>query len=377
MAAPLSPLRIPTAAGSAYAVRFASLAEVPLLARRIGLGPGRALVVTDDHVAELYLDALCEALETDGWTPFPLIIPHGEGSKSIETYRLIADWALGLSIDRETPVIALGGGVVGDVAGFAAATLLRGLPLVHVPTTVVAQVDSALGGKTGINHPRGKNLLGAFYPPRLVVSDWSLLRSLFSRDVKAGAAEVVKHGLVADAALARRLDADLPLLLSLDAETAPSLLRDAAAVKARIVAADEHEAGQRALLNFGHTFGHAIEKVSGMAGAILHGEAVALGMKAALHLSASLAAGRALAPDAELPLPFAEAAALVDRLRVKASIAGQPMRPLIEATGADKKRLGGAQRYIVLDGIGEGRVAENVPDAMVEAAWASIGATSE
>ena len=372
MAAPLSPLRIPTSDGRAYAVRFATLAEVPLLSARLGLGPGRALLLTDDHVADLYLDPLAEALEADGWTPLPLIVPHGEASKSLDTYRLVLDWALSLGIDRDTPVFALGGGVVGDLAGFVAATLLRGLPLVHVPTTVVAQVDSALGGKTGVNHARGKNLIGSFYPPRLVVSDWSLLKSLFDRDVRAGLAEVVKHALVADAGLAARLQQDLPRLVTLDPDTAPALLRDAAAVKAGIVAADEHEAGRRAILNFGHTFGHAIEAATGY-GTVLHGEAVAVGMQAALHLSASLAAGECLAPDADLPAPFDRASALVDGLRLSPSLGGLDPAVLMEAMETDKKRDASGLRFIVLDDIGSARVASDVPRGWVEAAWAHVG----
>ncbi|MEL6616467.1 MAG: 3-dehydroquinate synthase family protein, partial [Bacteroidota bacterium] len=282
----LRALRIPTSSGAAYAVRFEPLAQAPALMERVGLDPGRVLVVTDDHVADLYLDTLCEAFEDAGWSPFPLIVAHGEGSKSMDTYGLVLDWALSLGVTRSTPVVALGGGVVGDLAGFAAATLLRGLPFVQIPTTVVAQVDSALGGKTGINHARGKNLIGSFYPPRVVVSDWEVLRSLFRSEMRAGCAEVVKHALVADRPLTSRLREHLSALMALDADLAPGLLREAAKVKATIVSADEHEAGRRALLNFGHTFGHAIEAVAGY-GRILHGEAVAVGMRAALHLSAS------------------------------------------------------------------------------------------
>lgn len=335
---------------------------------RVGLGPGRALIVTDDHVADLYLDTLSQAFEDAGWDPFPLIVAHGEGSKSMETFGLVLDWALTLGITRSTPVVALGGGVVGDLAGYAAASLLRGLPFVQVPTTVVAQVDSALGGKTGINHARGKNLVGAFHPPRLVVSDWEALRSLFRSEMRAGCAEVVKHALVADRPLASRLQSHLAALMTLDADLAPGLLRDAAKVKATIVSADEHEAGQRALLNFGHTFGHAIEAVAGY-GRVLHGEAVAVGMRAALHLSASLQAGEPLAPEADLPAPFAEGDALVSELRIPTHIDDLEVDALNRAMQSDKKRAASGLRFVVLDGIGAGRVASDVPQEMVDAAW--------
>ncbi len=365
----LRPLRIPTAGGTAYAVRFEPLARVPELAERAGLDPGPALVITDEHVADLHLGELMEAFGARGWRPRPLVVAPGEASKSLDTYSLVMDWALGVGITRQTPVFALGGGVVGDLAGFAAATLLRGVPLVQIPTTVVAQVDSALGGKTGINHPAGKNLIGAFYPPRLVVSDWGLLRTLFRSEVRAGCAEIVKHALVADRPLATRLQQDLGALMGLRDPIAPELLRDAAAVKAGIVSGDEREAGRRALLNFGHTFGHAIEKVAGY-GRILHGEAVAVGMRAALHLSSSLQAGEPLGAEADLPAPFAEADALVRELRIRATLDGLDTPELMAAMQSDKKRAASGLRFVVLDAIGEGRVADGVPSEMVEAAWA-------
>ena len=365
--AELRPLRIPAGSG-AYAVRFGPLAGAPRMMRRAGLDPGPALVVTDTTVAGLYLRGLTGALREDGWWPETFAVEPGEGSKSVGTYRALVDWALAQGITRETPVVALGGGVVGDLAGFAAATLLRGLPLVHLPTTVVAQVDSALGGKTGVNHARGKNLIGAFHAPRLVLADWRALRTLAAEEVRAGCAEVVKHGLVADAALARHLQLSLGALLALDPEATPQVLRDAAAVKARVVAADEREAGQRALLNFGHTFGHAIERVAGY-GRVLHGEAVAVGMRAALHLSASLRAGRPAPPEAPLPEPFAEADALVRALGVPTRLDGMDPAALTDAMRTDKKRAASGLRFVVLRGVGEGFVASGVPPEMTAAAW--------
>ena len=375
----LRPLRIPTSGGRAYAVHFAPLDRVSDLAVRAGLGPGPCLILTDDHVAELHLDALADGLAEAGWRPATHIFPHGEASKSLKAYGKILDWTLASGATRSTPIFALGGGVVGDLAGFVAATALRGLPLVHIPTTVVAQVDSALGGKTGINHPEGKNLIGSFYPPRLVVSDWRTLQTLFKSEVRAGCAEVVKHALVADRKLARKLYEHLPALLNLDEQLAPELLREAANVKATIVAEDEREAGKRALLNFGHTFGHAIEREAGY-GTILHGEAVALGMRAALHLSASLATGETRSPDDILPDDFSDADYLIRNLRIPTVLNGLDTSALMQAMQTDKKRDASGLRFVVLDRIGEGRIVPDVPLEKVEAAWAyarRVGASGE
>ena len=349
--------------GRSYAVHFEPLATVPGHLRDVGLVPGRALVVTDETVGGLYLDAVAGALRADGWRVEATAVPAGEGSKSLGPYGDLLDWALGHQIDRGTPLLALGGGVVGDLGGFAAATLLRGLPLVHLPTTTIAQVDSAIGGKTGVNHAAGKNLVGAFHQPRLVLADPATLRTLPDREFRSGLAEAVKHGLIADAALADRLAAEWDAVVGREPGAVAALVRDAAAVKAHVVAADEFEAGARATLNFGHTFGHALEREAGY-GALTHGEAVALGMRAALYLSASLAAGR-VAPDLG---PFAAADALVARLA--------PPPPALDAgaltaaMATDKKRTAGGLRFVVLDAVGEARLADGVDGALVRAAWA-------
>ena len=281
----LAPVRVRLDGGRSYAVRFRSLADVPALLVEAGLRVGRCLVVTDAHVAAHYRAPLAHALDAAGWTPRVVVLPPGEATKSDVHLRGLYDEALAWGLDRQTPVVALGGGVVGDLAGFAAATLLRGLPLVHLPTSLVAQVDSALGGKTGLNHATGKNLVGAFWQPRLVVTDTTTLATLPQREWTSGLAEVVKHALIADPDLAAFLEAHwADLVLRRDDEAVAQMVRRAAAVKARIVSADEREAGRRALLNFGHTFGHAVEKVAGY-GTFTHGEAVALGMRAATALS--------------------------------------------------------------------------------------------
>lgn len=365
---------VPLPHGRAYTVHFEPLDAAARLLREAGMDPGPALVVTDETVGPLYLDRLTRALRADGWRPEARAVPAGEGSKTLGVYGGLVDWALGLGVDRQTPVLALGGGVVGDLAGFIAATLLRGLPFVQVPTTVIAQVDSAIGGKTGVNHEAGKNLVGAFHQPRVVLADPATLQTLPRRELASGLAEAVKHALIRDPDLAARLDQDLDRLLDCDAAALARTVRDAAAIKAAIVAADEREAGDRAILNFGHTFGHAIEKAAGY-GAFTHGEAVALGMRAALHLSSSLRLGRVLAPDAALPDPFAAADRLVSRLPTPALPDRLSVDTLLDAMGGDKKRRAGRLRFVVLDAIGDARLAEDVDEGAVRAAWRSVGAS--
>lgn len=355
-------VHVALSAGRSYAVHFEPLATTPMHLREAGVAGSRVLVVTDETVGPLHLGTLADALRADGWRIETATVPAGESSKSIDQLSALADWALGLGIDRGTPVLALGGGVVGDLAGFAAATLLRGLPLVHLPTTTISQVDSAIGGKTGINHATGKNLIGAFHQPLLVLADPATLDTLPERDFRSGLAEAVKHALISDTDLAARLDRDWDALLAHDPVVLGTLVRDAAAVKAAVVEADEVEAGERAFLNFGHTFGHALEREAGY-GTLTHGEAVALGMRTALHLSASLRLG-AVAEDLGA---FAEA----DRLVRRVAPVPPPLDPaaLTAAMATDKKRTASGLRFVVLDAVGVPRLADDVPPEMVEAAW--------
>ncbi len=358
-----SPVSVPLGDGRAYALHLRPLTDAPTLLREAelreaGLRAPRCLVVTDATVAALYLDRLRAALERDGWTVHAHVVPAGEASKSADRLGALYDWALGIGIDRETPLLALGGGVVGDLAGLGAATLLRGLPLVHLPTTLVAQTDSALGGKTGINHAVGKNLIGAVWQPRAVLADTQTLRTLSERDWASGLAEVVKAALIADAAFAAWLGARWQDILDREPAVVTALVRRAAAIKAGIVAEDERETGRRALLNFGHTFGHAVERASGY-GAFTHGEAVALGMRAALHLS------RTLAPEVD----FERAEALVARLPVPPGLAAVPTGALVAAMGSDKKRRDGKLRFVVLSAVGQARLVSGVTPGAVEAAW--------
>lgn len=353
----LAPISVPLGPRT-YAIHVRTLADAPALLAEAGLRAGPCLVVTDRHVAEHYLDPLVERLRAAGWTPHPFVLPPGEATKSEAHLDALYAWALGLGISRETPVLALGGGVVGDLAGFAAATLLRGLPLVHLPTSLVAQADSAIGGKTGINHAVGKNLIGAFHQPRLVLADPAALRTLPEREFTSALAEVVKAALVADAAFADWLAERWDAVLARDPDALPILVYRAAAVKAAVVAEDERESGRRAILNFGHTFGHAIERVAGY-GTFTHGEAVALGMHAALALS------RTLRPAADLDA----AEALVARLPAPSGLRALATDDLLAAMATDKKRTAEGLRFVVLDAVGRARVVEGVARGAISAAW--------
>lgn len=358
------PISIRLGSERGYRLFFEPLDTLPHLLVAHDVRPGRTLVVTDTHVAEHYRGRLEQALVEAGWTPRTLILPPGETTKSNEHLQAIYDAALAWGIDRHTPVLALGGGVVGDLAGFAAATLLRGLPLVQIPTTLIAQVDSAIGGKTGINHDVGKNLIGAFHQPLFVCIDRSTLQTLPEREWTSGLAEVVKHALIADRALVARLEAEWQAVLDRSDTVVPEVIHRAAAIKASVVSEDEREAGRRAILNFGHTFGHAIERVAGY-GTFTHGEAVALGMRAALYLSH--------VRHPELPLERADR--LVQQIPVPPGLGELATTDLMDAMQADKKARAGSLRFVVLRSIGEAYVTGDVSTADVEAAWAFAGGT--
>lgn len=360
------PIRV-AAAGGPYDVAFAPLADLGARMRAAGLDALRALVVTDATVGALYGDDAVASLADEGITADVLTVAPGEASKSLAVYADLVDDALALAPDRATPVVALGGGVVGDLAGFLAATLLRGLPFVQVPTTLLAQVDSSVGGKTGVNASAGKNLVGAFHAPRLVLVDPATLDTLPDREVASGLAEVVKHALLdgGGSTLYDTLRARLDGVLRRDASVLPGVLREAVAVKARVVSADERESGARAFLNLGHTFGHALERAAGY-GTVTHGEAVAVGMRAALHLSAHLAG--ASAPGGGLPEPWGAMDALVARLPVP-PLPSLAVPDLVAAMAVDKKRGAGGLRFVVLDAPGRPRLASGVAPDAVEAAW--------
>jgi len=324
----------------------------------------RAIVVTDTTVAALHLPALLDGLAQTGIATQQIVVAPGEASKSMASYARVVDSLLDAAVERRTTVIALGGGVVGDLAGFAAATTLRGLPFIQVPTTLLAQVDSSVGGKTGVNTAHGKNLVGAFHQPRLVLADTGTLGTLNGRELRAGYAEVVKAGLIGDAAFFAWCEQNGAALTGGDRDIQAEAILRACAFKAAVVGDDEREerpADGRALLNLGHTFGHALEAEVGYGGALLHGEAVAVGLGLAFRLSAQLGL---CAPG--------DATRVADHLNA----VGLPSEPgmlnrrfsasrLIANMRRDKKMRDGALRFVLARGIGQAFTSADVPAAAV------------
>lgn len=343
-----------------YDVSFRSLSALPDLLAHTDLRVGRALLVTDENVAAHYRTPLTRTLDTAGWSLKTIVLPPGEATKSAEHLHTLYDEALGWGIDRHTPVFAMGGGVIGDLAGFAAATLLRGVPLVHLPTSLLAQVDASVGGKTAINHDTGKNLIGAFYQPRLVCADPTTLDTLPMDEYTGGMAEVVKHALIGDVDLIEHLEAHLASIFARkDRDAIATTIEQAVQVKADVVSADEREEGRRAILNFGHTFGHAIEKVAGY-GTFSHGEAVAVGMRAGLYLS------HRRHPEA---IPRDRADHLIRAVPVDADPSALSFDALYTAMRADKKNEGGTIRFVLLNQLGDAYVSGDVSRAEAQQAW--------
>ena len=326
-------------------------------AEHIALDRRPRLLISDDKVAPLYAARAAAALEVP--ESHVLVVPAGEASKSMTRLSALLDDMLALRLPRDGVVLALGGGVIGDLAGFAAAIYQRGIDFVQLPTTLLAMVDSSVGGKTGINHARGKNLIGAFHQPLAVLADTDTLSTLPPREFDAGLAEVYKYGLLGDAAFLDWLDAELPAIRALDARALGEMIARCCRMKAEIVAADERESGARALLNLGHTFGHAIEAHEAYAG-YLHGEAIAVGMRLAIRASAAL--GRMPAAEAE------RAEAMLDRAGLPAAVpAGMTAEDFRRHMALDKKVRGGRLRLILLDGLGKACVTSDYDDAVIHA----------
>lgn len=327
------------------------------------LGGGATAVVTNAVVAPLYLDRVERALRAAGARAVTrIVVPDGEQAKGWQTLDAVFDALLAARCGRDSLVVALGGGVVGDLAGFAAAVYQRGVPFLQVPTTLLAQVDSSVGGKTAINHARGKNMIGAFHQPLAVIADVAALETLPARELRAGIAEVIKHGFILDAAFVDWLEANVDGLLARDREALAHAVRRSCELKAQVVAADEREGGLRAILNFGHTFGHAIESGMGY-GAWLHGEAVAAGMVMAAELSARCAG-----------LPAADVARvrrLVERAQLPAK--GPALDPdrLLELMQVDKKAEGGRVRFVLLEAIGRAVLRGGIDPALVRQSMAA------
>jgi 3-dehydroquinate synthase len=322
----------------------------------------RVAVVTDIRVAPLYLEPLRRSLSAAGLEPVDVTITAGEAHKTLATVEMIYDRLLDARIDRATPIVALGGGVVGDVAGFAAATILRGVPLVQVPTTLLAMVDASVGGKTGVNHLRGKNLIGAFHQPHAVLIDPNVLASLPAWQLSNGLAECIKHELIRDADGFARLEQGIERALSLDMNYLEELIAHNVAIKASVVEADPLERGERAHLNFGHTFAHAIE--SSMNYDIAHGRAVGLGIVAASYLSMRLGSVQ--------QSEFERIRSLLARARLHTGGVQTPTEGLINAMRRDKKIQSGQLRFVLLDGIGRAVVRDDVPQDLVREALAMI-----
>ncbi len=323
---------------------------------------GRAVVVTNAIVAAHHLPALRTGLDRAGVAVEVLLIPDGEQHKNWDTLNDVLTRLLELKVDRRTPVVALGGGVVGDLAGFAAAIYQRGIPYVQAPTTLLAQVDSSVGGKTAVNHRLGKNMIGAFHQPIAVLADTGCLATLPAREVAAGLAEVVKYGAIRDGAFFAWLERNVRSLVDRDDEALAHAIRESCRIKAEIVAADERETGERALLNFGHTFGHAIETATGY-GTWLHGEAVGAGMLLASRLSERVCG-----------LPAGERA----RLEALVAAAGlptvAPKLPLdrwLDLMGRDKKVEHGRMRFVLLERLAHAVVRADVGERDLEAVLAA------
>src|SRR4051812_36903506 len=324
-------------------------------------GPGSVVpVVTDSHVAELHLPALLENLRQAGIDARAIVMPPGEASKSFAGLEKLSGALLDLGVDRKGLVIALGGGVIGDLTGFAAGVLKRGIAFVQIPTTLLAQVDSSVGGKTAINAVQGKNLIGLFHQPRLVIADTELLETLPRRELLAGYAEVAKYGALGDAKFFEWLEQNGPLALSGDKAAMVHAVAHSCQMKADIVARDERETGERALLNLGHTFGHALEAATGFSDRLKHGEGVAIGMALAFRLSVQL--GLAPGQDAERFIRHLKAIGLPSSI---GDIPGP--RPdadsLIAHMGHDKKVSDGKLTFILLRRLGEAFVTTEVPRA--------------
>jgi 3-dehydroquinate synthase len=326
--------------------------------RRAGLS-GSAYIISDETVFPLYGQRLSQVLDGAGFTIGSYVVPPGETTKSLDTATAIYDFLAERHAERGDTIVALGGGMVGDLAGFVAATYLRGMPLVQVPTSLVAMVDASIGGKVAVNHPRAKNIIGAFYQPRLVLADIDALASLPYRELVSGWAEVIKHGLILDAEYFCFLEQSVERLLRLEPETTTVAVARSAAIKAQIVSEDEKEQGQRTLLNYGHTVGHGLEAAGGYE-RFLHGEAVAIGMMAAAFISQRLGM---------IPVELVERQEhLLERLGLPTRCTGVDRQAMLAAMKLDKKVQKKETRWVLLKELGQAVVRQDVPHNLVLAA---------
>ena len=323
--------------------------------RAVGL-KGLAAVISNPTVAALYGAVVQGSLEDAGYRVVHIEIPDGEEYKNSATLNQVYDDLLAAGVDRGSFVVALGGGVVGDLAGYAAATWMRGIPFVQVPTTLLAQVDSSVGGKTGIDHPKGKNLIGAFYQPRLVLIDVETLFTLDQRQFRAGLAEVIKYGVIIDLPFFEFLETNSSAILAMDADSLIKIIHQSCQIKAQVVEMDEKESGLRAILNYGHTLGHAFESISGYR-SFVHGEAVAIGMV----LAARISAAEGLCSQEDL----SRISALITRCGLSIEIPHYDRKQLLGAVAADKKSKGGSITFICNRGIGMYAMSHHTPEELL------------
>jgi 3-dehydroquinate synthase len=319
--------------------------------------PGRVLLVSDENVFPLYGGKLIDALDNNGFDVTPVVIPAGEGSKSLGWAENLYTRALEADLDRSSLFIALGGGVVGDLAGFAAATYMRGVPYVHVPTTLLAQVDSSVGGKVAVNHELGKNLIGAFYQPKLVWVELAALDTLPEREYLAGAVEVIKYGIIMDESFFSCLESNWQAFLAKDPVVLAEVIAACCELKARVVVEDEREAGLRAILNFGHTLGHALEAATSY-GHYLHGEAVLVGMLLAVDIAKD--------KGVLAPVHATRCKALLSRIGVKRPPTGLGTDQVMAALRYDKKKEGNTLVFILPERVGQASVYRDVDYLSIE-----------
>jgi len=337
-----------------------ALAGIGQAAVETGLGR-KGMIITDDQVAPIYGQSCENSFASVGFEMTSCVVPAGEPSKCHAQLLRLYDAALDAGLERSSFIVALGGGVIGDLAGYAAASYLRGIDLVQIPTTLLAMVDSAVGGKTGVNLPKGKNLIGAFHQPSLVCIDTDTLTTLPPREFRAGLAEVVKYGVIADPRLWDTLESHATLAtLQQDADAITHLVRRSCEIKADVVGKDEREEGLRAILNFGHTIGHAIEQVTGYT-TYLHGEAVALGMLFAARLSERVCGFPS--QDTE------RLACLLQRLELPVQFPSKPWEDVRAAMGRDKKKADGEVRFVLAEQLGVVQYGVAVPDEQLALLW--------
>jgi shikimate kinase/3-dehydroquinate synthase len=343
-------------------VEWGGLRQLPATLRSYEL-PARLFIVTDSAVGALYARPLEDALVEDGFQPRVFTVPAGEASKSFACFQQIIDWLVGQKAEQNEAIIALGGGVVGDLAGFVAASYQRGVPLVQVPTTLLAQVDSAIGGKTGINHPLGKNLIGAFYQAKLIYTDPAFLLTLPERVYREGWAEIIKYAMTLDAELFNILEEQTSALLARDAKLLPAIIARCIRMKMDIVQRDERDSSLRTILNYGHTFGHALEAITEY-GTWLHGEAVSIGMEVAARI--------AIASDLLSPEDARRQRNLLQAFGLPVQCAGVDIETAMQAMQRDKKVRAGAMRWVLAKSIGYAEVFSNIDTDMVREAIAAV-----